>query len=307
MLPSFHQHVLIAQPPNGAFTDVVPALRAMGFYVLESASRADALDVVRRQPELSVICVDETLAEGKIHAGDLLQSLKHAAPDVPVVWAESARSRLRLSRIRPDSRISSPPHPTAVRERTEEAVRDRLYPRAFVDGFLNSVQTALREGFRMNPRAGKSYLRATTDMYGDVTAFVTFQNAQIRGRIVVSGSRDQLDILWRRVFPTRAPSQRSNELVDLVGEMANQILGRFKATLEQRSALIRVSPPMHTLGVQTSMRFRERRPGLVVEFNDFSHCLFVELAFDLDALHPPFGSQGGEADSIGNAGEMVFF
>ncbi|HEY4105891.1 MAG TPA: chemotaxis protein CheX, partial [Polyangiaceae bacterium] len=178
---------------------------------------------------------------------------------------------------------------------------------ALVDSFLNSVQTALREGFRMNPRAGKSYLRATTDMYGDVTALVTFQNARMRGRIVVSGDREHLDVIWRRVFPRRSLSQRATELQDLVGEMANQILGPFKATLEHQSDPIRLSPPMHALGVQTSLRFRERRPGLVIELNDFSHCLFVELAFDLDALRPPSGAQGGEAERIGNAGEMVFF
>ncbi|HEX3776609.1 MAG TPA: chemotaxis protein CheX [Polyangiaceae bacterium] len=279
----------------------------MGFYVLESTSRADALDVARRQPDLSVICVDEMLAEGKVQACDLLQGFKNAAPDIPVVWADSTKSRLNLSRIRPDSRVSNPPNSATVHERTEATLRERLYPRALVDSFLNAVQTALREGFRMNPRAGKSYLRATTDMYGDVTALVTFQNARLRGRIVVSGDKDHLDVIWRRVFPRRSPSQRATELQDLVGEMANQILGPFKTTLERQSELIRVSPPMHALGIQTSLRFRERRPGLVIELNDLSHCLFVELAFDLDALRPPTAPQGGEAERIGNAGEIVFF
>ena len=55
------------------------------------------------------------------------------------------------------------------------------------------------------------------------------------------------------------------------------------------------------------MRFRERRPGLVVEFNDFSHCLFVELAFDHKRYRTPFGPQGRGRATSATPRRMVFF
>ena len=115
----------------------------MGFYVLERIAKTDAL-VSRRQPELSV-----TFASTRRWP---------RANSTQATCKGRARSSRRARRLGGNPRSRLPPltYPTrlaqsralrpAVRERTEEAVRDRLYPRAFVDDFLNSVQTALREG-----------------------------------------------------------------------------------------------------------------------------------------------------------------
>ncbi|MFO0725223.1 MAG: chemotaxis protein CheX [Myxococcota bacterium] len=146
---------------------------------------------------------------------------------------------------------------------------------------LAVARDELLEGYAVSQEVSRK------EALDSVSAIIGFTSANIRGNLLVSSPHDFLK-RWVEQM-TEGPAV-DDQLHDWVGELSNQLLGRFKRKLLSRGVEIEMTPPSIVVGSNVRLRSPSRARRVEVELTRPGFDCALDLEVD-DGFEIP------EADS----------
>ena len=292
-------NVLLIDDKNGKLAAVVPALKHLGFQVMLVSSFTHATDLVTTHPGLSLVFIAEHM--GAERAAPFVKAIRKSHPSLPVFWQSHKGATTPHPDMTTPLVLSEPIEPDEVAARIEDLVRKGLYPDEMLDE-LNRCAIAVMDGAFLTQLAEQGiYLRSNQSILAPINAVITFVGAGISGRLVVSSSLEHLSAIHQRILPGLETT--GDHEADLLGEICNQILGKFKEYFERRSCSIFLGAPILIVGRDVDVRGASKHPSVVFRLHEDKGTLFVEYA--LDVVNP--GAIGEEkASDLLDSGELTF-
>lgn len=272
MLPrtTIAKHALFIERLTGPLNDLAPSLKRLG-YEVRRASDAQAVEaLIRSLRRLSLVAVNgDTL---KTESARLIATIKNQHPDLPVLWLTSDTKSVRALPKRPDF-VSS--DLKKLEERIGALVREEFYSPEFVRAILPGIQGVLGE-FGLPTRASEPCIKSNLTTLNEVNAFLFFSGDGLAGHVVLSASIGDLTAAYRTQFAkTRFPGH--DDLEDLLGEVANQVVGQVKRSMDSEALDCRLGLPHFIRGTNVSFRHKAGAPSLAIEFSGVSNKLQFEL------------------------------
>ena len=121
----------------------------------------------------------------------------------------------------------------------------------------------------------------------------------------MSGSQDHLARIFGRVVRQKGARITIKETADLVGEMANQILGKIKQFFVERGHTFGTSTPVFLRGDVVEVRNRSGQPSLIIPFRELDGTIYLQFAFD--TFDPEtLGTRREDTNSTPKEGEVQF-
>jgi CheY-specific phosphatase CheX len=272
MLPraTIAKHALFIERLTGPLNDLAPALQRLG-YEVRRASDAQAVEaLIRSLRRLSLVAVNgDTL---RTESARLVATIKNQHPDLPILWFTSDPKTVRTLPKRPDF-VST--DLKKLEERITQLVREEFYSPEFVRAILPGIQGVLDE-FALPARPAEPCIKSNLTTLHEVNAFLFFSGEGLAGHVVLSSSVGDLSVAYRMQF-TRTRFPGHDDLEDLLGEVANQVVGQVKRTLDSDALDCRLGLPHFIRGTGVSFRHKAGAPSLAVEFSNGPQKLQFEL------------------------------
>jgi hypothetical protein len=153
-------------------------------------------------------------------------------------------------------------------------VRQEFYSPGFVQMVVASVREVLGE-FAVPGEAAEPSISANLTRLSEVSTFLSFSGPKLAGHSVLSASSGDLSAAYRARFP-KVKFPDLDDLEDLIGEIANQIVGQIKRCVTGGSDT-RMGLPLFIRGTDASIRHRAGAPTLSIDFANESQKVHVEL------------------------------
>lgn len=255
------KHALFIERLTGPLNDLSSSLQRLG-YEVRRASDAQAVDaLIRTLRRLSLVAINgDTL---RTEAARLLSAIKTQHPDLPVFWYTTDLKTVRSLPKRPDFVTTDL---AKLEERITALVREEFYSPAFVRAVLPGIQSVLGE-FALPSRAADPAIKSNLTTLNEVNAFLFFSGEGLSGHVVLSASVGDLNAAYRLQF-TRTRFPGHDDLEDLLGEAANQIVGQVKRAIEGDTLDCRLGLPHFIRGSGVSFRHKAGAPSLAIEFTN---------------------------------------
>jgi len=263
------KHALVVERIDGLLNDLTPRLRGLGFQVARAAD-AQALDgLLRSLRRLSVLIVNEDSL--RTDSREFVLSVRALHPDLPILWlASEAKSGGRIPSQKLDLVATDPQQ---ILDSLTRRVRDDLYSEGLVRQLLLGFQSILLE-FSLPTRPGEPYLKASLSTLGEVNAILFMMGNALSGHLILSASQNDLSLSHRaQLRKNKFPEL--DDLEDLLGEAANQIVGELKRRLDFDG--VSVGLPHFFRGAGCGFRHKAGAPSLAVEFTKREQKLGLEL------------------------------
>ena len=196
-----------------------------------------------------------------------IEQMRNKHPELPIV-SRNAQGKLRLltEHSLGDESLDS---------RLRDVLWKDLYPEWLIQQFESYVVETLEQGFEQSSFPTQMTMKANRGHHEGIVAIIHLVGDQIGGRLAVYSTRAVLDRLAEMLdLPDTNPEERG---IDLGGEIANQIAGRFKGDLARRAYPIMLGIPVLVEGRDLFIRFGEGRPSLMVEVTTDAGPVSVEL------------------------------
>lgn len=258
---------------RGPLSALVPRLRELEFRVITVDSCADAAELVRGFPKLSLAVINQHFdAEGSL---ELLATMRQIQPHLPILWHGDAEG---VGRARCEARLSSEPQAEEVSSHIEDMLEARGYSPDLLAVLVDAALTALG-AFGAPCCAREPFLRASRTELAELNALIPFSCRQTWGHLVVGASRE----VARRVYARTAapkPEPEDEDLTDLLGEVCNRIIGQFMHYIGPEDTTASFGVPIFIASHSGVLWDVSRRPSLGFEFEGAAGPIFVELSAD---------------------------
>jgi hypothetical protein len=119
-------------------------------------------------------------------------------------------------------------------------------------------------------------VKANLSELSEINAFLAFYGARLSGHVVLSASAGDLTAAYRGRFP-RVKFPGTDDLEDLLGEIANQIVGQLKRSIQLDGAECKMGMPYFIRGDSASVRYKADVPSLSIDFGNGTRKLHLEL------------------------------
>jgi CheY-specific phosphatase CheX len=230
---------------------------------------------------------------------DLLLAAAQTVPPVPVLWVGDDPGFEGPARV-----LDAAATIEALVDEVAYRVRLALYPDEIVDMVIEQARIVLEQSFFTVALAGEPTLHPRRMSSAPISAVMPFRGREITGVIAVSGCQDHLATIFQRaVSETRKEPITLEETADLIGEMANQILGRIKQFFVARGHAFETSQPVFLRGELVEVRNRSGQPSLFIPFREVDGILYLQFAFDV--FDAEMVDEGGD-NADPTTGELLF-
>jgi CheY-specific phosphatase CheX len=279
------RRALMVERVGGPLSNLSPVIQGLGCEVSRAAEPRAAITLLGTMRRLCLVAVNGDAAANEL--GWLVASIKTQHPDLPIVLfstdtkANSLANRVDL--VTADLK--------KIEARISCLLREEFYSPAFVQQVITATRTVLGE-FSMATDAGEPCVKSTLTRLSEVNAFLPFAGTRLAGHIVLSASAGDLTIAYRARFP-KIKFPDLDDLEDLVGEIANQIIGQIKRSLQSDGTECRMGLPHFVRGEDASIRHKAGSPALAIDFANDKQRLHIELCihrFDGAAIVPETGT-----------------
>lgn len=311
------KNILVVEKGKETIDTLQSGLKDLGFSVRSMSEPAQALDVVRQDLELSLLVIDEGI--GTTPGAKLVQDAKNLQPDLPIIWIKQNErvATNAFGRFLPDIMLNSPLEADEFLRQAERLLCEDMYPPDIVGRLSNEVVVAFHEGFATEVVPQQFLLRVNRDVLGESNALISFVGAKLSGRLIMSGSWKHLRAIRQRILPQ--PTEPAlDQLEDMLGEIANHVLGRFKLVFHSLSLPFEVATPVFIRNSEASpdvctvcsrprgpqVRYKALRPTLSMPFFEGDYHLHVEFCFD---LFDPAELKLQETEAPAASGDLEFF
>lgn len=271
--PCVRKYVMVVDTGNGPLAALVPRLRELEFRVITVNGCADAAELARAFPKLSLVVINQQLdTTGSV---ELLATIRELQPHLPILWHGDAEG---VGGARCEARLSAHPDAEEVQSHLDGMLEARGYAPDLVAVLVDATLSAL-SGFGAPCCAREPFLRASRTELAELNALIPFSCRQTWGHLVVGASRD----VTRRVYARTAspdPDPRDDDLTDLLGEICNRIIGHFMDYIGPEDATASFGVPLFITSQAGVLWEASQRPSLGLEFEGAAGPIFVELSAD---------------------------
>ena len=267
------QHVLIAGPLVDVHAGLPAALKSLDLLVSRATSFEIAHRAVERAHDLSLVVIDGTASPEQ--AAALSDKVKDLHRRLPVLWIGAAPR----SSTPPDARVAPTATISELEERAKALIIDDLYPPRLVRSFVAACNVALTTMFDCTCELAVPTLSRSAVLPGNVTAFMLMNSDVTSAHLALSSDETTLCALGYRIGFEESEGRRRLS-VDMASELANQIMGRMKATSEFLEVL-QLSLPYVFAGENVSAFAPTGKPSLTLQLtcNDPKGTLNVDFWF----------------------------
>ncbi len=292
------KHVLVVDP-QGALPGVMKELAGLGYQITWVPSLGAATDFIASNPILSLVVASATAVQ--TGGESFLTAMEDLEPGVPVVWgvragAEGAGSRNSM----PHGTIREPYRADEVRHVASRLLCEHFYPRELTEALSLSVLEALG-AYGAFSLLGRPYLKANHTVLEDLCAIIPFHGS-VSGHLLVGVSIGDTRLLLRRALSGDGTATM-DRLEDLVGELANQILGRINTTFTSRDLEVAQMTPVFLRCGGGVLRYPGRQPSYAAQFGDDGPTVHVE--YYVEELDPTLLARRVPSD-IAGLGEIRY-
>lgn len=291
------KRILLLTPPNGAFESLYPQLEERSFEVHEVSDADAALAYVRSQPSLAMMVVDGKAASAK---PDLVRAMRALAGDLPVAWlVGEGQETPKFGVLAPHAVFPSLPTPEEFFKRASKLLAEDYYPKSLLITVVSAVNSVLATTFQTAVDVGAPWLKLSSLLPGQYNAFLPFMGRDSAGHVLVSGQGEHIAALGIELGFEPDMDERSI-VREVLGEIANQVVGRVKTDCGSYLPDMRVGLPLLLAGREMGITYPSARPCVSVQVGDGRGELHVEFSFHR-------ANVGADESNIQDAGEVVLF
>ena len=251
--------------------ELTPHFKALNFEVGWIAQSEQARHAIRNADCLSLVLID---ASGPADSErDVVSFIRDLQPRLPIIWIQRSGSIPSFSGPPPDVILRGRVEPEALTTVAATLLRERFYTRALVDDLVASVVGIARESFASELTPADPVLKSTTDQSAGLSTLIYFAGSGVAGHVMASALPEYLVTLHRRVLPSSSPPP-PEQLADLLGELANQVVGRLRT---QHGLVFDVGAPLLVHGANVVVQQVAGSPALLITFHDGDARIAIEL------------------------------
>jgi hypothetical protein len=270
MVAPVAKHALFVERIGGPLNDLTPRMAELGFQVVRASEAQAVSSLIKSLRRLCLVAVNGDSL--KVGAPQLIAGIKTQHPDMPVLWLSKDRVAGRALASKVELVTDDVQKLEAWVAKVAQA---HFYSPSFVEQLIGDMQGVLG-AFSLPTRAGEACVKSSLTSLNAVNALIFFSGDALSGHVILSASLADLSLAHRTQF-ARAPFAGQDDLEDLLGEAANQIVGHVKRLIESPTAECRPGLPHFIRGDGASFRHKAGAPSLVVEFGNGGQKLYFEL------------------------------
>ncbi|MBX9703587.1 MAG: chemotaxis protein CheX [Silvanigrellaceae bacterium] len=176
--------------------------------------------------------------------------------------------------------------------------------------FLEATTQIFKANAGIALHSGKPFLKTSNKSIHEVSAIVGLSSSQIKGSMTVNVNKSLLEKTLVKMLGEKARQKgkiQNEDINDICGELANQILGRAKQQfLRSRNMTFEMTMPSLLNGQKHILNYKLGAPVLAIPFSiEKKECLIVE--FCLDFNHAPVVVPSEMLTVAAEDGEFVLF
>jgi CheY-specific phosphatase CheX len=263
------KRALLVERVGGPLSSLTPIIQACGCEVSRAADARTAVMLAERARRLSLVTVNGDFVAND--GGWLVTSIKTQHPDLPILWycsdPKAATPSRKLDVVTSDLK--------QIESRISCLMREEFYSPGFVHQVLGGIRTVLNQ-FGIDALASDPGVKSSLTELSEVNAYLPFSGPRVSGHVVLSTSIGDITAAYRTQFP-RNKFPGHDDLEDLLGEIANQVVGHIKRSMQLDGTECRMGLPHFLRGEGASLRHKVGAPSLCVEFSNRTQKVYVEL------------------------------
>lgn len=269
--PSVKKYVMLVDGPAGPLQRLIPRLRELELRVIRVGSAADAEELVRAFPKLSLVAVNAHLDEAGSRA--LLATMRELQPHLPILWHGDAEG---IGQSRSEAVFSREPRAEEVTGHVQSVLEARGYAPDVVAVLAEAAVAAL-SGFGAHCFARDPFLKASRTELAELNALISFSGTSAWGHLVVGASREVARRAYARTLSAK-PAPAEGDLSDLLGEVCNRIMGPLLQHIGPEDPTATFGVPLFISGQAGQLWHAGERPSLGIELEGAAGTVFVELS-----------------------------
>ena len=274
---SLKKYALLVDRPDGQLVPINGDLKGLGFEVILATSIVGARDAVRLAPFLSLVAIAQEAADGD--APRFLDELKMAAPALPVIWvSEPGDDAITFQTKSPDFRLHHLVDPQELFRLTEKFLCGHYYPDGLAKAMAARGEDILMRSYMTEAKATLPMLTANRNLQNRLNAMISFSGQDVLGHLLISGSENHLSAIFGRILPGVEPE--ATDLLDLCGEICNQVLGSVKEYLSHQDIMLHIGVPFYIHGQGVMVHWKGTRPALTVGFEEKAGSIYAEFCLE---------------------------
>jgi chemotaxis protein CheX len=269
------KYVLVVDAPGGGVARGASELKALGYEVAQVSDLAQALMAVSKLDRLSLVVVNcGTNSDGY---EEFMASVRGLHPNLPVIWLGDACNVVAKFLKQPGASDRGLDL-TALKFGAVKLLRDEFYRDDLVEEVVQAAHAVL-QAFGVETTRSEPYIKSNLSALGDVNALLSFSGEGLSGHLMLSTSTENARTLQRSSAPN-SPEPKYDDLEDLLGEIANRVLGSVKRVFESHSLSFKLRTPVFIRGPEARYRTKGSSPSLAIEFADNDGLLRMEFCVD---------------------------
>lgn len=290
------KRVLFLTKPESALRALGQALAEFNFEVHSCPTITDALAFIQKEPTLALMVIDGAV-EDDANAVRLVRQLAGA---LPVVWLlGEGQDEPEFGAIAPNTVLDRVPGPEQFAEKADRLVAADYYPKSLLMTLVSAANSVMAATFQASVDVGQAWLKHSSLLPGEYNAFIPFWGLNSAGHVMVSGQRDHLIRLGLELGFEEDEETRA-VVKEVLGEIANQIVGRVKRDCASYLPDMRVGLPMIASGTNIAITYPSAKPCASVQVSDEHGQLHVEFSFHRADV-------GADQSELQDAGDVVLF
>ncbi|MEZ0315158.1 MAG: chemotaxis protein CheX [Myxococcota bacterium] len=250
---------------------LTPHLKALNFEVGWIAQSEQAREVLSSADCLSLVLIDAT-DTAETERG-VVSFIRERQPRLPIIWIQRKGAVPIFSGPPPDVILQGHVEPDVLTAVAATLLRERFYTRGLVDDLVASVVGIGRESFGTELTPADPVLKSTTEQISGLSTLLYFAGSGVAGHVIAGAAPEYLITLHQRLLPNIA-KPTLEQLADLLGELANQVVGRLRS---QHGLVFDVGAPLLVRGANVVVRQVAGSPALLVSFHDGPSRIDIEL------------------------------
>ncbi len=268
--------LLLLAEPSSPLASVGQELLGDEYRISLTATPEEAISFVCSRTKLSLVVVDggnphvspETLAQLRAHAADL-----------PVVWIlPEDGEEPDFGMMETNALLPGPVGKDELLETIAPLIPEDLYPPSLTLTLVSGSNAVMATTFQASVDVGHPWYKLNSILPSGHTALLPFMGDNAAGHVLVSGTQEHLLALGLDLGFEE--SEGAGTLVrEVLGEIANQIVGRIKNDCGSYLTDLRVGLPLIFAGSGLTISYPAGKPSVCVEVSDGRGTLHVEFSF----------------------------
>ena len=165
-----------------------------------------------------------------------------------------------------------------VKLRTKDLIKPSGYDPRLVLSFVNAAKEVLEFYLEESPEVGEPEVKTDLKTHGFVTGVIGFIGQGIIGSNSISCNEDLINILAAKVFMDDNVEVDDLMAADLIGEMANQVIGKVKINFNKVGVKMNIGLPEVIVGRDHMVVHKSENPviSIPIKYHD-SYC-YIEFS-----------------------------